>query len=238
MEESGLGHVVEIRGVKGRLKATAAPALPSFISPIIPSPAACPPQYTTYVPPPPACPPIRAHELHIRSTNTYSPQARRLRANRTRAPWLLASTTRSKPSARSLTAFRGKCTRFGRSEMSLSQRVSLLHDSRRNWGISRSREVAGKSRLVDTRRALPAYSSPEQTRKGAISRKSPLSFSLANFWWRKMLGEVLHKGMTTHHHPFRRTFRGGEKVTNNITPPVMRTLRAILHLVLDPSKLR
>ena len=37
-----------------RLKASAAPALalPSFISPIIPSPATCPPQYTTCVPPP------------------------------------------------------------------------------------------------------------------------------------------------------------------------------------------
>lgn len=131
MGESGLGHVLEIRGVKGRLKATAAPALPSFISPIIPSPAACPPQYTTYVPPPPASPPIRAHESHIRSTNTYSPQARRLRANRTRAPWLLASTTRLKPSARNSTAFRGKCTRFGRSETSLSQRVRFLNVSRR-----------------------------------------------------------------------------------------------------------
>lgn len=135
---------MEIRGVKGRLKATAAPALPSFISPIIPSPAACPPQYTTYVLPPPACPPILAHESHVRSTNTYSPQARRLPANRTRAPWLLASTTRSKPSARSSTAFRGKCTRFGRSETSLSQRVRFLHVSRQYWGISRSWEVAGK----------------------------------------------------------------------------------------------
>ncbi len=129
MEESGFGHVLEIRGVKGRLKATAAPALPSFISPIIPSPAACPPQYTTYVPPPLARPLIPAHESHIRSTNIYSPQARRLRANRTRAPWSLASTTRSKPSARSSIAFRGKCTRFGHSEMSSNQRVRSLFAS-------------------------------------------------------------------------------------------------------------